>query len=244
MVILAHALKFALSNSAESLTLLLDDNRFSGLGKLFWLNLVKNFTKTKLLIISDPRLVQYLQGQEVTCLFPKQQIDLSIFEDPRVIFLDSLEVIIWIAGEKKVFEALENRCRMGLGTVIACNKSYCNGKTLENFLSLAEIIVSILDFKSNQGTVKCVHLRGYVKNTEEISAFVMEGENIKEVKISQASGPQKAPKTTFKLGISEEEKKMKDSTPLPYEKFHPVINFNPAEYDSPDEEGDDDVYYE
>ena len=169
---------------------------------------------------------------------------MSVFEDPRVIFLDSLEVFIWTKGEKEVFEALENRCRKGLGTVIACNKSYCNGKVLESFLSLAEIIVSILDFSNNQGTAKCVHLRGYLKNTEEISAFVKEGEVIKEVKANQAAGPQKGPNTTFRLGMTEEEKKMKDSTPLPYEKFHPVMNFDPADYDSPDEEGDDDDHYD
>lgn len=242
MVVLAHLLRAGLSNSAGSLTLIMDDNRFAGIGKVFWLNIAKNCSHAKFLIISDPRLSQFMQGEEFLSILPRKSFDFSVFDDPRVLFLDSLEIILWVFEEKQVLEALEKRCNKGLGTVLVCNKSYCNEKVLEKFLSLAEIIVNVLDFANNSGTVKCVHLRGYVKNTEEISSFVKEGETIKEVKLAQAA--QKGPNSTFRLGMSEEEKKMKDLTPLPYEKFHPIQNFDPGEFDSPDEEGDDDDFFD
>ena len=54
---------------------------------------------------------------------------------------------------------------------------------------------------------------------------------------------QVAPSTTFRLDVNEEEKKMREVTPLPYEKNDRLIKIEEQDYVSPDEEGDEDDFY-
>ena len=242
MVILTHFLKAGLSNSHTSMTLLVEDKRFTGCGKLFMLTVMQAVSKPKVLITFDPIYPEILEC-EVIRLNLIENFEFDLVNDLRLLFIDSLESLIWKLDESRVFNSIKKRTMNGLGTVIVCNKSYMDKEIVSRFYSLAEICVNLLDFAVDKGTAKCVHVRGYLKNTEEVSGFVVEGLTVKERNVKKEKAQNKAHAATFRLDINDEEKKMKDLTPLPYEKNHPVINYDPNDYESPDEEGDDDDFY-
>jgi hypothetical protein len=240
MVILAHFLKAGLSNSSSTLSLIIEDNRFTGLAKLFLMTSMNSLNKPRVLALCDQAFSEVLKNQEGLQVILSESFSLEVFSDERSLFLDNLEFFVWKFGQWPVFQAIQARNSKGLGTVAVCNKSYIDLKVLDTFFSLAEVVISILSFDESRGTAKCVHLRGYVKNTEEVVGFLIEGDLVKECKVNEPKS-NKGPNSTFRLEMTEEEKTMKDLTPLPYEKNHPVYNFDPN--DSPDEEGDEDDYF-
>lgn len=242
MVILTHFLKAGLSNSHTSMAFIVEDRRFTGLGKLFMLTVMQATNKAKALLTFDPSCPEVLEC-EVIRLNLIENLGLDLANDSRLLFIDSLEFLIWKIGENQVFNAIKERTLNGLGTVIVCNTSYMNKESVNRFYSLAEICVNLLDFASDKGTAKCVHVRGFIKNTEEVAGFIVDGLTVKERKVEKEKAQSKAHAATFRLDVNDEEKKMKDLTPLPYEKNHPVINYDPNDYESPDEEGDDDDFY-
>ena len=133
------------------------------------------------------------------------------------------------------------RIDQGYGTIIVSNKSYIGQSTLEKFCSLAEILTIINSFANERGNAQCTHLRGYTKTLQENVDFEVNGETVFESK-KTVSTSKKAPKTTFRLGVNEDERKMREITPLPYEKQNRLIKIEEQDYISPDEEGDDDDY--
>ena len=118
-----------------------------------------------------------------------------------------------------------------------------NKEILEKYCLLAEIITIIMAFSKNRGIAKSIHIRGYIKNTQETAEFEVVEDLVKEAK-NESKVTKSVPTTTFRLEVNEEEKKMREITPLPYEKkIERLIKIEDQDYISPDEDGDEDDYY-
>ena len=241
MVILSHILKSSLSNSQTSLTLILEDHRFTGLGKLFWLNSIQSLTSSKLVLLSDPSLSASLSSSHTISIAPPNTFEKSVLETSDTLCIDSLEYLEWLIGYSDLYNAIKLRVERGLGTVVVINKSYMQESHVERYCLLAEIVVAIHKFMKGRGFVKCTHIRGFTKNTQENIEFEVIGDVVREAKAVVKK--QVAPSTTFRLDVNEEEKKMREVTPLPYEKNDRLIKIEEQDYVSPDEEGDEDDFY-
>jgi hypothetical protein len=184
-----------------------------------------------------------LSSTSYTPGYPPNKINLSLFESPKALCIDNLELLDWILGHETVYSLMKSRVNQKLPTLVSINSSYMSEKAYEKYTSLASIIGVINSYEKSRGVVKCIHIRGYTKNTQENTDFEVIGHEIVESK-THAKLSKPAPKTTFRLDVSEEEKKMREMTPLPYEKTDRLIQIDDEDYISPDEEGDEDDYYQ
>ena len=109
---------------------------------------------------------------------------------------------------------------------------------------IANIYIEILHFEDNKGTCRCTHRRGLSKFTQEVCDFELKDGVIRAKK----RGPEKKlpsakHETTFRLDVTEEEKQMREQTPLPFEhRGGSLITVEPEDYISSDDEGDQDLY--
>lgn len=238
MVILTHILKSSLSNTQTSLTLIIEDDRFTGLGKLFWLNCIRGLVSEKQVLISDP----CLSFPSALPIFPPNPFSESTLLSKEILCIDSLEYLSWLLGKSETFSMIKSRVDQGLGTIAVINKSFFTNGMTEKYCSLAEIITVICKFSKGRGVAQCTHIRGFIKNSQETTEFEVISDQVKEAK-SQIKKKNQAPSTTFRIDLNEEEKKMKDITPLPYEKVGKLIQIADEDCISPDEEGDEDDFY-
>ncbi|OMJ88828.1 hypothetical protein SteCoe_9127 [Stentor coeruleus] len=244
MVILSHLLKSSLSNTSSSLTLIIEDKQFTGLGKVIWLNSVHNFQGEKEILISENAFLGFLGSLSVSSMCPPSKISLSDLSTNKLLCIDSLEYLDWLIGTENLYKTIQKRAENGLGTLAVINKSYMGSYLTEKYSSLASILAIVNKYSNCKGQIKCVHSRGYCKFTEEFCAFEVVGDVVKEIKGISKPEVSVGPKSTFRLGVSEEEKKMREITPLPYEKTQGIIVRDQDDRISEDEEGDDDDYYE
>lgn len=94
MVILTHILKSSLSNSSTSLTIFIEDNNFTGLGRLFWLNSVKSLSVPKHILISDQSFIPLVVSLSPVLIFPPNKLDESYLKTSEILCIDSLEYLI------------------------------------------------------------------------------------------------------------------------------------------------------
>lgn len=244
MVILSHLLKSSLSNTGSSLTLIIEDKQFTGLGKVIWLNSVRNFQGEKEILISENAFLGLLGSLSVSSMCPPSTVTLASLSTNKLLCIDSLEYLDWLLGTENLYKTLQKRAENGFGTLAVINKSYMGTCLTEKYASLASILAIANTYSNYQGQIKCVHTRGYCKFTEEFCNFEVVGDIVKEAKSINKPGVSVGPKSTFRLGVNEEEKKMREVTPLPYEKSQGIIVRDQDDRISEDEEGDDDDYYE
>jgi hypothetical protein len=241
MVLLAHILKHSLSNSASSLTLIIESNQFTGLGKLFWLSILHSLDSPTV-ILSDSALQAFVSASSPVLSSLPHTFDHSLLSTQATLCIDNLEYHNWLLSPAFFYTAIKHRTEHNLPTVVVANSSYIDPAELSRFIGLASIVVVINSFDKKKGVAKCVHIRGYLKCTEEICGFEVEGEKVKEIKRVEKERKEVI-QSTFRIGVSEEEKKVKDAMILPYEKVQNFVKIEEEDLESPDEEGDEDDYY-
>ena len=124
------------------------------------------------------------------------------------------------------------------------NSSFANPLQLKMLKYLASIYIEILNFQDNKGTCRCTHRRGLSKFTQELCDFEISDGTIRAKRHGKSKSiPSTKHETTFRLDVTEEEKQMREQTPMPFEhRGNSLITVEPEDYISSDEEGDQDLY--
>lgn len=125
-------------------------------------------------------------------------------------------------------------------TYTVINTSYIEKSLNNSYLSLAAIFVQVQSYSNNSGICECFHSRINQKFTHETCSFKLSGLDMTAMRYKNQTQSSSVPKSTFRLDSTEEEKKMREITPLPYEHRDRLITVEPEDYISSDEEGDQD----
>ncbi|CAG9330414.1 unnamed protein product [Blepharisma stoltei] len=260
MVLLAHILNAGLSNSLSELVIFQEDSRFTGIAKLLWANSVKEITKKSQAIvlitdISSLRFIDYLDlpVQEASdpisssCIInlipninKKFKIDPEIFSNDSIICIDNLEQAGHWIGEPSLLKTIDKRIKLRKSIYAVVNTNYLDKKLDSSYLSKSAILVQVKKYSRGSGVCECFHSRSNFKFTKETCGFTLSGAHVTPKRIAESASKAAAPKTTFRLDTSEEEKKMREITPLPYERKDRLITVEPEDYIESDEEGDED----
>lgn len=258
MVNIQHILQGTLSNSSVALGVFEEDMSCTGLGKLLWGKTAAGLAASTpvAIVITDLGSLQHLEGFPVVpCESQWQSADSSMIVDavarvgrtlPKLdlaaankpIFIDSLEMLALahtnLKSELSALVALQQGCYVVINSDLP--------DPLHEFCRhFASIVVKVERHRSSYVLLRCSHLRQYTKYSTERWRLNLDGIKFAKYRVVQADVATHS--STFRLELTEAEKQMKDSTPLPYEKASRLVTVEAEDAEPLDEEGDEDEFY-
>mmetsp|Transcript_30074 Transcript_30074/g.53318 ORF Transcript_30074/g.53318 Transcript_30074/m.53318 type:complete len:259 (+) Transcript_30074:3516-4292(+) len=258
MVNVQHILQGSLSNSASALGIFEEDMSCTGLGKVLWGKTAGGVMASTpvVIIISDPGTLQHLPQLEIVQVeSPWQSQGNSVIVDaiPRTarklpslnlaavqkpVFIDSLELLA--LAYKDLQADLSALVTQQTGCYLVIN-SDVKSPIHEFCRHFASIFVKVERHRGPFAILRCSHSRLYTKYSCERWRLNLEGMKFAKYKVIETDSATHT--ASFRLELTEAEKKMKDATPLPYEKASRLVTIDAEDEESPDDEGDEDEFY-